>query len=90
MALGACGRHLKHVHTCENDRGVPGSGHVDWPGVLSAIRETGYDRWLTIESFNANMPELSAATAIWRDLAPSADDIAIEGTAFLRKMWEGR
>ena len=28
-------RHLKHVHTCENDRGIPGSGHVEWPGVFS-------------------------------------------------------
>ena len=28
-----------------------------------------------------------AATAIWRDLAPKTDDIAIEGTAFLKKSW---
>ena len=48
----------------------------------------GYDRWMTIESFNANMPELSAATAIWRDLAPSTDDIAVKGTKFLRRLWE--
>ncbi|HEV2273291.1 MAG TPA: sugar phosphate isomerase/epimerase, partial [Acidobacteriaceae bacterium] len=26
-------RHLKHVHTCENDRGTPGSGHVEWRSV---------------------------------------------------------
>ena len=55
--------------------------------MLRAIKDTGYDRWLTIESFNAHIPDLSAATAIWRDLAPSMDDIAIEGTRFLRDLW---
>ena len=28
QAYRTVGRHLKHVHTCENDRGIPGSGHV--------------------------------------------------------------
>ena len=82
-----CGSHLMHIHTCENDRGTPGTGHVDWPGVLAAVKRTGYDRWITIESFNSHIPELSAATAIWRDLADSMDDIAIEGTRFLRDLW---
>ena len=86
-AYRTCGKHLMHVHTCENDRGTPGSGHIDWPGVLAAIKEIGYDRWLTIESFNAHIPELSAATAIWRDLADSMDDIAVDGTRFLRDLW---
>ena len=86
-AYRTCGDHLIHVHTCENDRGVPGSGHVDWPNVMRAIKDTGYDRWMTIESFNSQIPELSAATAIWRDMAPSMDDIAIEGTRFLRDLW---
>lgn len=86
-AYRTCGEHLMHVHTCENDRGVPGSGHVDWPGVLAALKEIGYDRWMTIESFNAHIPELSAATAIWRDLAGSMDEIAIDGTRFLRDLW---
>ncbi len=86
-AYRTCGKYLMHVHTCENDRGTPGSGHIDWPGVLAAIKEIGYDRWLTIESFNSHIPELSAATAIWRDLADSMDDIAVDGTRFLRALW---
>lgn len=82
-----CGRHLKHVHTCENDRGTPGSGHVPWLDVFTVLREIGYDGWLTIESFNANSPDLAAATAIWRDLAASNDDIATDGISFLRDLW---
>ena len=89
-ALRACGSRLRHVHTCENDRGTPGSGHVDWLEVLATLDEMGYDEWLTIESFNAAAPELAAATAIWRDLAPTSDDIAVAGTRFLRELWAAR
>jgi D-psicose/D-tagatose/L-ribulose 3-epimerase len=78
------GRHLKHVHTCENDRGTPGTGHVDWPGVFAALREMKYDGWLTIESFGFALGELSAAASIWRDLAPTPESIAFEGVKFLR------
>jgi D-psicose/D-tagatose/L-ribulose 3-epimerase len=85
-ACRLCGKHLTHVHANENDRGVPGSGHVDWTGVFAALHSIGYDGWLTIESFNSTVRELAAATAIWRDLAPSQDDIAFQGLAFLKKM----
>jgi len=80
------GRHLKHVHTCENDRGTPGTGHVDWPGVFSALHDMKYDGWLTIESFGFALGELSAAASIWRDLAPTPESIAFDGVKFLRKM----
>ncbi len=78
-------RHLKHVHTCENDRSIPGSGHVEWPTVFQALRDIHYDGWLTIESFCFTLGELSATAAIWRDLAPAPDDIAFEGVKFLKK-----
>jgi D-psicose/D-tagatose/L-ribulose 3-epimerase len=78
-------RHLKHVHTCENDRGIPGSGHVEWKSVFSALRDIGYDGWLTIESFGFAIGELSAAAAIWRDLASSPEVIAWEGVKFLKQ-----
>jgi len=79
------GRHLKHVHTCENDRGIPGSGHVEWPAVFEALRSLNYDGWLTIESFGFALGELSAAASIWRDIAPSPDSIAFEGVKFLKQ-----
>jgi D-psicose/D-tagatose/L-ribulose 3-epimerase len=80
------GRHLLHVHTCENDRGTPGTGHVDWPGVFGVLREMKYDGWLTIESFGFALGELSAAASIWRDLAPTPESIAFEGIKFLRSL----
>jgi D-psicose/D-tagatose/L-ribulose 3-epimerase len=80
----AAGR-IAHVHTCENDRGIPGSGHVDWVRLFQAIHAARYDRWLVIESFGFSIPEIAAAACIWRDLADNAEDIASEGVRFLRR-----
>lgn len=83
-AIRSVGKHLKHVHTCENDRGIPGSGQVRWDKVFPALKDTGYDGWLVIESFGQNVPEIAAAACIWRDLAPSPESIMIQGLKFLR------
>lgn len=88
-AVRMAGPHLKHVHACENDRGIPGTGHVDWAGVFRALREVQYDGWLTIESFGFTIGELSAAASIWRDLAESPEEIAWEGVKFLKRAWNG-
>jgi len=79
------GPYLKHVHTCENDRGIPGSGHVEWKEVFQALRDLHYDGWLTIESFGFGLKELSAAASIWRDIERTPESIAFEGVKFLKK-----
>jgi D-psicose/D-tagatose/L-ribulose 3-epimerase len=84
-AYTLAGKRLKHVHTCENDRGICGSGHIDWPPIVKAIRATGYDGWLTIESFGFALGEISAAASIWRDIEKTPDSIAYDGVQFLRK-----
>jgi D-psicose/D-tagatose/L-ribulose 3-epimerase len=79
------GPHLKHVHTCENDRGIPGSGHVEWDQVFQALHSMNYDGWLTIESFGFALKEVSAAAAIWRDIERTPESIAFEGVKFLKR-----
>src|SRR5258706_9404230 len=78
-------RHLKHVHTCENDRGIPGSGHIEWGAVFQAVHDLGYDGWLTIEGFGFAIPGLSAAAAIWRDIERTPEAIAFDGLPFLKR-----
>ncbi len=85
LAYRTVAPHLKHVHTCENDRGIPGSGHVEWKDVFQALRDIRYDGWLTIESFGFSLGELSAAASIWRDIAPTPESIAYEGVTFLKQ-----
>lgn len=86
-ALRVAAPHLLHMHTCENDRGAPGTGHVEWPEVMSTLKSIGYDKACVIESFGFTIKELAAATCIWRDLAPTPPQIAWEGLPFLKKAW---
>jgi len=79
------GNKLFHVHTCENDRGAPGSGHVDWVRLFAGLKEAQYEGWCVIESFGFNIKEIAAAACIWRDLAPTPADIAWQGADFLRR-----
>jgi D-psicose/D-tagatose/L-ribulose 3-epimerase len=76
---------INHIHISENDRGIPGSGHVRWEETFRGIRDSGYDGWLTIEAFGRALPELAAATCIWRDLFDTELNVAREGYEFFRK-----
>ena len=80
------GSQLKHVHACENDRGTPGSGHVEWREVMEALLEIQYEGWIAIESFASAVKEIAAATCIWRDLAPSSEALARDGIRFLKSL----
>jgi D-psicose/D-tagatose/L-ribulose 3-epimerase len=83
-ALRAVAKDLGHFHISENDRGIPGTGHVDWKGILKVLKEIGYNDWMTIESFAQPEPALAAAAAIWRDPAPSGDELARQGLRFTK------
>jgi D-psicose/D-tagatose/L-ribulose 3-epimerase len=63
---------------------------VAWQEFFDTVSALGYDRWLTIESFGFAAGALSAAAAIWRDLAPSVDAIAFDGLGFLRRSTAAR
>jgi len=85
VAIRTAGRHIKHFHACENDRGTPGNGHVAWDEVFTTLRVIGYDNWMTIESFGFALGDLSAAAAIWRDIEPAGpESIAFNGVKFLK------
>jgi D-psicose/D-tagatose/L-ribulose 3-epimerase len=81
-------RHLNYIHVSENDRGVPGRGHVPWAETFAAIKRSGYDDWLTIEAFGRGLPELAAATRVWRDFAESPEAVYREGYRWIRDGWD--
>jgi D-psicose/D-tagatose/L-ribulose 3-epimerase len=85
-AIRAVGPRLQHFHACENDRGAPGSGHVPWDDVAAALKATGYDGPVVIESFTDKVKSIARAAAIWRPLAATQDALASEGLAFLKKL----
>jgi len=80
------GELLCHMHCCENDRSIPGTGSVNWDEVFRGLADIRYDKWITLESFTPEIKSVAASTAIWRQLAPSADALASEGLKFLKSM----
>lgn len=75
---------VHHIHISENDRGVPGRGNIPWAQTFEAIRDIGYDNWLTIEAFGRGLPDLAAATKVWRDFAESPEAVYRDGYAHIR------
>ena len=82
--VGLAGPHIKHVQVSGTDRGTPGRDHFDWPRFFSALRATGYDGAVCLESFTALNDTIATAASIWRPLAPSQDRLALDGLAYLR------
>jgi D-psicose/D-tagatose/L-ribulose 3-epimerase len=86
-AIASLGDRFIHVHISENDRGTPGTGMVHWDETFQALRKAKYDGWLTIEAFGRALPDLAAATRVWRDLFPSAEEVYTQGLRFMKEKW---
>ncbi|MGH6926646.1 MAG: sugar phosphate isomerase/epimerase family protein [Propylenella sp.] len=78
---------IAHVHFSENDRGTPGKGHVPWGPTIRALKRGGYQGWCVIEAFGQALPDLAAATRVWRDFFPSREEVYRFGHDFLRDEW---
>ena len=85
--IAALGNRFAHVHISENDRGVPGTGQVHWDEAFTALKKSGYDGWLTIEAFGRALPDIAAATKVWRDLFAQPEDVYLQGIDFIKRKW---
>lgn len=87
-AIQLAGDRLFHFHACGNDRGAPGGDNIDWQSIREALGDIGYDGAVSIESFTSANQTIATAASIWRPLAQSQDDIAVDGLAFLNSLFE--
>ena len=46
-----CGADLRHVHLCESNGGLFGSGNIDFGPVLRVLGEIGYDRFASVKVY---------------------------------------
>lgn len=84
QATKLAGKDLIHYHLCENDRGIPGTGLVDWDGIFRALGEMNYTGYAALESFVDCTDNMN--TWVWRQLAPDGDTLVREGVAFIREL----
>jgi D-psicose/D-tagatose/L-ribulose 3-epimerase len=84
-AIRKAGPLLAHVHACGSDRGTPGGDHIAWESIARALKAVKYRGDVVIESFTKDVKVIAKAAAIWRQIEPSREDIAVKGLRFLRK-----
>lgn len=84
QAIHSCADVLCHVHISENDRSTPGKGNVRWCENFDALRQINYDGWLMVEAFGLALPELAAATKIWRRMFESEEQLSRDSLAFMK------
>ncbi len=46
-----CGTDLRHVHLCESHGGLPGTGRIDFAGVLDALERIGYPHFASVKVY---------------------------------------
>ena len=86
-AIRAAGAAIAHVQVCGSDRGAVGDDHTDWPEILRALDDAGYQGPLGLESFTGENATIAVAASVWRPLAASQDELAARSIAALRA-WE--
>ena len=90
QAIRDCADVLGQVHISENDRSTPGQGHVPWETNFDTLKEIGYDGWMVVEAFGLALPELAAATKIWRRMYETEEQLARDALAFMKENVERR
>jgi D-psicose/D-tagatose/L-ribulose 3-epimerase len=83
-AIRTAAPYTVHVHISENDRSTPGQGHVAWKETFDTLDEVGYDGWMVVEAFGLALPEISAATKIWRRMYESEEQLATDALKFMK------
>lgn len=78
-AIRAHGETLGHIQLSENHRGTPGQGQIDFPAVLSALEDVGYEGWLVVEAFSRQTPDFGSMLCIWRDLDEGPENLLAAG-----------
>ena len=80
------GDRLRYIHLSESDRGVPGTGTVDWDATLEALAVNNFQGDLVMESFVTLPPEIAQALSVWRPVAKDADEVLANGLPFLKTL----
>ena len=87
LAVVRAGSKLLNVHAADNHRSAPGTGAFNWQGLRDALRYIDYDRYVTIEAFHPDAPDISFPAAVRRKQVPTNMDVARRGLAFLRSLF---
>jgi D-psicose/D-tagatose/L-ribulose 3-epimerase len=83
-AVQTLGNRLWCVHTCENDRGVPGGGLVPWETLFDALHAVSFTGPLVMEAYNSSIDEFAFSRGMFHNVCPDGAEFVRAGLAFLR------
>lgn len=87
-AIRHAGQRLLHFHACENDRSLPGHGHIPWRAIFRALRDAGYGGVIALETLPGPYGSVAGRMNIWRALSRDVDEELAEAVGFLRREME--
>ena len=92
-AIRIAGDKLVGLHVGENNRSVPGRGHLNWDEIYSALKEVNFKGRIVAEPFVVTGGEVGRDIYVWRNLVDRTDEEGLDKEAlfmldFERKMLE--
>lgn len=90
-AIHLVGDRLTSFHIGENNRSVPGRGHLDWNEIFGALHDIGYEGRIVAEPFVLMGGEAGRDIKTWRNLIDDPTEAGLDAEAaylleFTRKM----
>ena len=73
-AIVKAGSKIVNVHACDNNRKLPGMGHINWREVLLALKAADYDGALATECFAVPFNIWTNNMCLWRDYVKEGID----------------
>jgi len=76
---------LFHFQVAENDRGVPGSGSINWPEIFSTLKKINYKGHVSLEMFIQANEDTSKDLFTWRNIEADPYDAIVRSFNFLNE-----
>ncbi len=80
-AIRLVGKRLRHFHTGENNRNIPGRGHIDWNEIFGALKEIDYKKNIVSEPFLMMGDEVGYDIRVWRPILENPTEERLDEAA---------
>ena len=87
-AIKTAGEKLIGFHVGENNRSVPGRGHLNWDEIFSALKEVNYKGRIVAEPFVVRGGEVGRDIFVWRDLVDITSEEILDKEALFMLEFE--
>ena len=89
-AIRLVGKRLRHFHTGENNRNVPGRGHLNWDEIFKALKDIDYKNDIVSEPFLMMGDEVGYDIRVWRPILENSTEERLDNEAkFLLEFTKG-